>query len=78
VKLIDNSKFSFEERFICFDSFTEQMGDGITLRILEILENFEQYFNLYIGQEYENGANMSDSVKADKPFCLDLNLTAFL
>jgi hypothetical protein len=69
VKVIDNSEFSIEQRYTCFDSFTEDIGEGITLRILELVENFEQFFNLCIGHEY---------VKAEKPFCWDVILTSFL
>jgi hypothetical protein len=73
LKIIDNSKFSIKERFICFYSFTKNVGQEIALRILELIENFEVDFNLCIGQAYDNGANMAGQYEGVQAILFERN-----
>ena len=59
VKLLDNSNFSVEKRFILFDNFSKKTGREIAARTLEILKTLKLDFEACIGQAYDNGANMA-------------------
>jgi hypothetical protein len=78
VKIIDNSKSSVEERFICFDSFTKNIGQEIALRILELLENFELDFNKRVVQAYDNCAKLGGQYKCVQAILLERNPNCIL
>ncbi|XP_065662742.1 zinc finger MYM-type protein 1-like [Hydra vulgaris] len=59
VKILDNSNFSVEERFILFDNFSKKTGREIAARTLEILKTLKLDFEACIGQAYDNCANMA-------------------
>ena len=74
---VNEIEFLIEERFICFDNFSDKTGQEIANRLLELLIDLKLDFKNCVGQSYDYGANMAGKTNGVQAVLLRKNKNCF-